>query len=149
MCQTNAIVAVFLAPYTHLVLGVEVAIRGLKKQPFAPRGKFNVSICLSLIGMLTLANFLVADFDQTPNFCFSSLFWFVRHYAVLCFGLLVAITTISLSAAVAIFVRLHRSLKVEVTARVAASRMVYYLALAGISNVRCAGVLAIIIVDDC
>ncbi|KAK4147184.1 uncharacterized protein C8A04DRAFT_9192 [Dichotomopilus funicola] len=126
--------AVFIAPYTHLVLGVEVAIRGLKKKPFAPRGKFNVSICLSLIGMLTLANFLVADFDQTPNFCFSSLFWFVKHYAVLCFGLLVAIATINLSAAVAIFIRLHRSLKVEVTARVAASRMVYYLALAGISN---------------
>jgi hypothetical protein len=36
---------------------------------------------------------------------------------------------------VVVFVRLHRSIKVEVTARVAASRMVYYLALAAISNV--------------
>ncbi|KAL1839192.1 hypothetical protein VTJ49DRAFT_1781 [Mycothermus thermophilus] len=126
--------AVFLAPYIQLVFGVEVAIRAVKKKPFEPRGKYNVSICLIIVVMMLLANFLVAMFDQSPNFCISSLFWFVAHYAEMCFGLLVAITSILLICAVTIFVRLHRSIKVEVTARVAASRMVYYLALAAISN---------------
>ncbi len=119
-----------------MVFGLDIALRALRKQPFAPRGKYNVSICLAIIGMLTLANFLVADFDQSPNFCLTSLFWFVAHYSVLCFGLLVAITAIVLVCTIVIFVRLYRSIKIEVTARVSASRMVYYLALAVISNVR-------------
>ena len=117
------------------MFGVEVAIRGLQKKPFAPRGKYNVSVCMSIVGMLVLANFLIADFDQSPNFCLTSLIWFVSHYSIVCFGLLVAIVSLVLISAVIIFIRLHRSIKVEVTARVAASRMVYYLALAAISNV--------------
>ncbi|KAK4148625.1 hypothetical protein C8A00DRAFT_38800 [Chaetomidium leptoderma] len=125
--------AVFIAPYTQLVFGVEIAMRALRKKPFAPRGKYNVPICLSIIGALLLANFLIADFDQAPNICISSLFWFVAHYSIICFGLLVAIAVIVLMSAVTVFVRLHRSIKVEVTARVAASRMVYYLALSVIS----------------
>lgn len=131
----DALAAVFIAPYTQLVFGVEVAIRALRKKPFEPRGKYNVSICLSIVGMLLLANFLIADFDRSPNFCLTSLFWFVAHYSVICFGLLVTIASIVLIAVVTVFVRLHRSIKVEVTARVAASRMVYYLALAVISIV--------------
>ncbi|KAL2126102.1 hypothetical protein VTI74DRAFT_1695 [Chaetomium olivicolor] len=126
--------AVFIAPYTQLVFAAEVAIRALRKEPFGLRRKFNVSICLSIVGMLVLANFLVADFDRSPNFCLSSLFWFVAHYSILCFGLLVAIVCILLICLTTIFVRLYRSINVEVTARVAASRMVYYLALAVISN---------------
>jgi hypothetical protein len=126
---------VFIVPYTQLVFGVEIAIRALRKKPFAPRGKYNASICLSLVGLLLLANFLIADFDRSPNFCLTSLFWFVAHYSVICFGLFIAIAAILLICTIMIFVRLHRSIKVEVTARVAASRMVYYLALAVISNV--------------
>ncbi|KAH6845481.1 hypothetical protein B0I37DRAFT_417014 [Chaetomium sp. MPI-CAGE-AT-0009] len=126
--------AVFIAPYTQLVFGAEIAIRSLRKNPFAPRGKYNVSICLSIVGMLVLANFLVANFDQPSDFCITSLFWFIAHYSVMCFGLLVAIASTVLASAVTVFLRLHRSIRVEVTARVAASRMVYYLALAVISN---------------
>lgn len=125
----------FIVPYTQLVFAVEIAIRALRKQPFAPRARYNVSTCLSIIGMLILANFLVAVFDRSPNFCLTSLFWFVAHYSVLCFALFVAITAIVFICTVVIFVRLLRSTKVEVTARVSASRMVYYLALAVISNV--------------
>ncbi|KAK4038766.1 hypothetical protein C8A01DRAFT_17179 [Parachaetomium inaequale] len=126
--------AVFIAPYTQFVFGVEIAIRALRKKPFAPRGKYNVSVCLSIVGMLLLANFLIAGFDRSPDICLTSLFWFVAHYSVICFGLLVAIATVVLGSAVVVFIRLHRSIKVEVTARVAASRMVYYLALAVIST---------------
>jgi hypothetical protein len=126
---------VFVAPYTQLVFGAEIAIRALQKNPFAPRGKYNVSICLSIVGMLLLANFLVVTFDQPADFCITSLFWFISHYSVMCFGLLVAIASTVLASAVTVFLRLHRSIKVEVTARVAASRMVYFLALAVISNV--------------
>ncbi|KAK3299308.1 uncharacterized protein B0H64DRAFT_97368 [Chaetomium fimeti] len=126
--------AVFIAPYTQLVFGVEIASRALRKNPFAPRGQYNVSICLSIAWMLVLANFLVANFDQPSDFCITSLFWFISHYSVMCFGLLVAIASTIFASAVTVFLRLHRSINVEVTARIAASRMVYYLALAVISN---------------
>ena len=126
----------FIAPYIQLVFAVEMAIRALQRRPFAPRGKYNVTICLAIVGMLILANFLIAAFDRSPDFCLTSLFWFVAHYSALCFGLFVAIAAIVLTCTVVIFVRLHRSTKVEVTARVSASRMVYYLALAVISDVR-------------
>ncbi|GAB1314170.1 G-protein coupled receptors family 1 profile domain-containing protein [Madurella fahalii] len=126
--------AVFIAPYIQLVFGVEIAIRALRKQPFAPRGRYNVSVCLAIVGVLILVNFLVAAFDRARDFCLTSLFWFVSHYALLCFALLVAIAVIVLVCTIIIFVKLHRSIKIEVTSRVAASKMVYYLALAVIST---------------
>lgn len=126
----------FIAPYTQLVFAVEITIRALRKQPFGPRRRFNIPICLSLIGMLVLANFLVADFVRSPDLCLSSLFWFVLHYSVLCFGLLVVINSVLLICLVIIFFRLYRSIRIEETARVAASGMVYYLGLAIVSNVR-------------
>ncbi|KAK0674039.1 hypothetical protein QBC41DRAFT_70633 [Cercophora samala] len=135
-CTMMALVmlpAVFLAPFIQLVFGVELTMRALRKELFAPRGKWNVSICSALVGLFTLAMFLVADFDQSPNFCLTSLFWFVAHYSTACFGLLTAIASILIICTVVIFIKLHSSTQVEVTARVAASRMVYYLALGAIS----------------
>ncbi|KAK4173111.1 hypothetical protein QBC36DRAFT_195416 [Triangularia setosa] len=135
-CTMMALVmlpAVFLAPFIQLVFGVELTIRALRKEIFAPRGKWNVSICSALVGLFTLAMFLVADFDQSPNFCLTSLFWFVAHYSTACFGLLTAIASILIICTVVIFIKLHSSIQIEVTARVAASRMVYYLALGAIS----------------
>lgn len=121
-----------------MVFGVEIAARALRKkdQPFAPRAKWDVTICLAIIGMLCLVNFLVANFDRSVNFCLLSLFWFVEHYVTGCFALLVGIVSILMICVGIIFTKLTRSIKIEVTARVAASRMVYYLALAILSNVR-------------
>ncbi len=128
-------VALFIAPYIQLVFGIEIALRGLRKKPFQPRRKWDVTICMTIVGLLTLTSFLVADFDRTIDFCFTSLFFFLAHYSTGCFATLTAIASVLLICTVIIFVRLHRSIKIEVTERVVASRMVYYLALAVISNV--------------
>lgn len=117
------------------MFGLEVTIRSLLKKPFAPRGRWNVTICLSVVGLLLLVNLLVAILDRSSNFCITSLFWFLAHYSVGCFGLLVGISALLLVCAVVVFVRLHRSNKVELVERAAASRMVYYMALAIISEV--------------
>lgn len=126
----------FLVPFIQMVFGVEIAVRAFQKdQPFAPRAKWTVSICLTKVGLLTLTTFLVANFQRAKNTCLLSLFWFVAEYSMGCFILLVVIVTTLLACAVIIFVKLHKSIKVEVTARVNASRMVYYMALAAISTV--------------
>ncbi|KAL1845928.1 hypothetical protein VTK73DRAFT_392 [Phialemonium thermophilum] len=125
---------VFLVPYIQFVFAIEITMRALQKKPFPPRGKWTVSICLTTVGLLVLANFLVADFVQSRDFCFGSLFFFVAKYAMGIFAVLTTITAVLLVCAVALSTVLHRSNKIETTERVTGSRMVYYLALATISN---------------
>ncbi len=122
-------------PYIQLVFALEVTLRGLRKEPFPPRRKWAVTICLVIVGMLLLVNFLVADFVRSPDICFGSLFYFVASYAGGCFVALLVIAIIIAACTVIIFVRLSRSAKMETSERVAASRMVYYLTLAVVSIV--------------
>ncbi|KAJ9148338.1 RBR-type E3 ubiquitin transferase [Pleurostoma richardsiae] len=124
----------FIVPYIQLVFGVEVTLRGLRCKPFPSRGKWDVSLCMAIVGMFLLANFLVADFIRTPDFCFSSLFLFLKLYSVGCFALLAGITATLIGCFAVIFLRLSRNSGIDATERVAASRMVYYIALAIISN---------------
>lgn len=125
----------FIVPYIQLVFGVEFAIRGLRKKPFPARGRYTTTICLIILGMLLLTNFLVADFIRSPDFCFASLFWFVAIYSRGCFAVLLAIDIILVLCTAIIFVRLTRSTKIDIAERISASRMVYYLALGILSNV--------------
>ncbi|KJR81209.1 uncharacterized protein SPSK_01035 [Sporothrix schenckii 1099-18] len=126
--------AVFIVPYIQLVFGVEFAIRGLRKKPFPARGKYTTTVCLIVLGILLLTNFLVADFIRSPDFCFASLFWFVAIYSRGCFAVLLAIDIILVLCTAIIFVRLTRSIKIDISERISASRMVYYLALGILSN---------------
>ncbi|CAK7233392.1 hypothetical protein SBRCBS47491_008592 [Sporothrix bragantina] len=126
--------AVFIVPYIQLVFGVEFAIRGLHKKPFPERGRYTTTICLIVLGILLLTNFLVADFIRSPDFCFASLFWFVAIYSRGCFAVFLAIDVILVVCTAIIFFRLTRSTQIEISERVSASRMVYYLAMGILSN---------------
>ncbi|KAL7625018.1 hypothetical protein AAE478_004232 [Parahypoxylon ruwenzoriense] len=126
--------AVFIVPYIQLVLGLEVTFRALKRSPFPPRGKWNIAICLAIIKLLLTITGLVGFFIRPPNFCFASLFWFVAKWAEGGFVLLVAIVVVLTLCTVIIFMKLTRYSIIETSERVSASRMVYYLALAVITN---------------
>lgn len=130
-------IAVFIVPYIQLVFGLEVVIRSLqRKVPFPPRGKWNVTICIAIVGTLLLVTYLVTHFIRPPNFCFASLFWFLQRYrrgALILFSL---IAVVLLASTVIIFLKLHRNASIDSVERVAASRMVFYLSLGFISSVR-------------
>lgn len=126
--------AVFIVPYIQLVFALEVAIRSLRKNPLPPRGKWNVTICLAIVGTFLLITYLVTLFIRPPNFCFASLFWFVQRWKEGCFALLVLISAVLFGCAMIIFFRLHNNSRIENAERVAASRMVYFLAVAFIST---------------
>ncbi|KAJ2902986.1 hypothetical protein MKZ38_010570 [Zalerion maritima] len=126
--------ALLLVPTTQFVLGCELLLRGVKSQPFQERGRWMVPICLAIVGLITLVNFLVADFLRVDDKCFMSLFWFVSDYAVGIFILLAAYGALLLGTAIFLFVKLTRMSKIEPTERVNASRMIYFLALAVLSN---------------
>lgn len=112
-----------------------MAIRSLRKNPLPPRGKWNVTICLAIVGTFLLITYLVTLFIRPPNFCFASLFWFVQRWKEGCFALLVLISAVLFGCAMIIFFRLHNNSRIENAERVAASRMVYFLAVAFISTV--------------
>ncbi|CCF42440.1 hypothetical protein CH063_12440 [Colletotrichum higginsianum] len=126
--------AVFIVPYIQLVFALEVAFRSLRKNPLPPRSKWNVTICLAIVGTFLLATYLVTLFVRPPNFCFASLFWFVQRWKEGCFVLLTFISVALLASTLIIFFRLHNNAKIENSERVAASRMVYFLAVAFIST---------------
>ncbi|KAJ4389203.1 hypothetical protein N0V93_006666 [Gnomoniopsis smithogilvyi] len=126
--------ALFLVPFTHLVFGVEAALRGIRSN-FAPRGKWNITICLAIVGAMTLVTLIVAIVEKAPDFCFASLFWFIRTYSTGGFAVFVTVATLTLIVMGTIFLKLNRSRNISPTERVAASRMIYYLALGFISEV--------------
>lgn len=124
-----------MVAYIQLVFGLETTFRGLRTRPFAPRGKWAVPVCLGAVGLLLLATFLVAFFIKTPDFCFASLFWFVARYSIGCFGAFLGITVFLAKYAILIYIRLRRSTRIEASERVAASRLIYYMAFGVLSNV--------------
>lgn len=122
-------------PYIQLVFTVEITLRALKSNPFPPRSKWTVAICLTIVKIALLATGLVTFFIRAPNFCFASLFWFVAKWAEGGFGLLIAIAVILAACAVILYIKLTRNSMIEDEERVSASRMIYYIALAIIPNV--------------
>ncbi|KAI1500552.1 hypothetical protein F5X99DRAFT_419116 [Biscogniauxia marginata] len=126
--------AVFIVPYIQLVFGLEITFRALRKRAFPRRAKWDVSICLAIISTLLLITGLVSIFIRPPSFCFASLFWFVARWAEGGFVLLLGIAIILAICAVVLSLRLTRCTTIEPTQRVGASRMVYYLLLAVVSN---------------
>lgn len=122
-------------PYLQLVFGVEVTLRAVRSKPFPPRGNWAVAICLAVFCLILLATGLVAFFIRAANFCFASLFWFVTKWAEGGFVLFTLVSVVLAVCTVTIFVQLTRHATIETTERVIASRMVYFLGVALVSNV--------------
>ncbi|KAI0457036.1 hypothetical protein F5B21DRAFT_107375 [Xylaria acuta] len=125
---------IFIVPYIQLVFTIETTLRALKSNPFPPRSKWTVAICLTIVKIALLATGLVTFFIRAPNFCFASLFWFVAKWAEGGFAILIAIVVIMAACAIIIYMKLTRYSMIEDDERVSASRMIYYIALAIIPN---------------
>lgn len=123
-------------PYIELVFVLETTIRALRSNPFLPRSKPTVVICLLIIGTLLLTNFLVEYFSRAPDYCLRFLSWKLEKYAAGCFVVLLLISVTQLICVVNIFVRLKESNTTNTRERVAASRMMCYVAAGILSNVR-------------
>ncbi|KAI0119456.1 hypothetical protein F4814DRAFT_447271 [Daldinia grandis] len=126
--------AIFIVPYIQLVFGLEVTVRALRSRPFLPRSKWNVPICLAIVGVLLLTTGLVGYFIRPPTFCFASLFWFVARWAEGGFVVLLIIAVTLAICTVITFLKLTRCSTIEDSERISASRMVYFLTLAFVTN---------------
>ncbi|OBT63269.1 hypothetical protein VE03_07942 [Pseudogymnoascus sp. 23342-1-I1] len=121
--------ATFLPSYIHIVFGVECAIRSLRKEPFKPRGKYDVTICISAVALMIIGSWIPTQISKQPNHCFASLMWFVTNFGVAGLGILCAIAFFAISSSVIIFYRLSTHKVIDQHQRIAASRVVYYLIL--------------------
>jgi uncharacterized membrane protein HdeD (DUF308 family) len=130
--------ATFLVPFIQLIFGIETTLRAFAQQPFPARRKWVVplGVAVAIAGLVAL--YAVTLKLRPPELCFASLFWFTQAWRPVCFGLLVAITSTLLLCLFVVFFRLRHGKVTSAVERTSASHMVYYIAVAVISNVRSA-----------
>ena len=124
--------AIFLLGIITFVFGVDLAIRALKPERFAPKGKWTTTICIGAISFLTLMAWMPTVAWPMYNRCFASLIWFPMRYELLMLVVLVVLIGSFLILAVIISIQLMRTPGVEQNQRIAASRMCYYLIMAAL-----------------
>lgn len=129
------IVALFIVPYLQLVFGLECAIRSFRSIPFQARGKYDVAICLVVVFLMLIITWIPSHIWPEPDTCFASLVWFITRYGKLGFVLLSVTGGLMIMSALTIFIRLSTVNLIDQHQRIAASRMVYYLALGIVSMV--------------
>jgi len=120
----------FLVPYIQVVFGLECAIRSFRSLPFQARGKYDVTICIATVLLMTLATWIPTHIHPQKDHCFASLVWFVSDFSIVALFILAIIAGFALISAVTIFCRLSSFTSIDRNQRIAASRMVYYLVLA-------------------
>ncbi|KAH6655119.1 hypothetical protein BKA67DRAFT_226745 [Truncatella angustata] len=127
--------AVFIVPFLQLIFGIELTLRGFRRIPFPSRGHWTVAICLAVWSTLLVITGLVTFFIPSADFCFASLFWFVAKWAEGGFALFTVISVVLVGCVITVFLKLTRHSTIETSTRVEASRMVYFLSVAIVSNV--------------
>ncbi|UNI19030.1 hypothetical protein JDV02_005249 [Purpureocillium takamizusanense] len=125
--------ALFIVPYIQLVFGVETIQRALRRYPFPQRLRYTIPVCLAIVVVGLIGTYVVTRFVLPPEFCFASLFWLVRRWALGCFVLTTTIASVLLIGSIITLVRLYRTAGISETERIAASWMACYMLLATIT----------------
>lgn len=121
---------VWLVAIILVVFGVEVAYRGFKDEKFGPRGPWNTPICWSTVAFLMLLIWIPSRAREAePDRCLANLIFFASTWSD--FG--VAINSLLVLAYLVlgslITWKLYKTAQIDREERIAASRMVYYLAV--------------------
>lgn len=113
--------------YITLVFGIEMAWRSLRPDRFAPRGKWNTTICIAAVSVLLLVTWMPTVAWPMYNRCFGSLIWFSMRYDLLTLIILCILAFLCLLLAAIISIQLMRTPDMDPNERISASRMSYYL----------------------
>jgi hypothetical protein len=104
-----------------------MAWRSLRSERFAPRGKWNTTICIAVVSFLLLVTWMPAVAWPMYNRCFGSLIWFSMRYDLLTLIILCILVFGCLLLAAIISIQLMRTTQMDPNERISASRMSYYL----------------------
>jgi hypothetical protein len=146
--QHLTVAAIYLIGYITLVFGIEVAIRALRKDRFAPRGKWNTTICVAVVSFMLLLTWIPTVVWPMSNTCFGSLIWFPMRYDLLMLVLLSILVSSLLLLAALISIQLMRTPEVDHNERISASRMTYFLLVTALIYVSTPRVFAALSSDN-
>lgn len=107
-------------------------MRAFKYERFAPRGKWNASICVGVIAFMLLLTWMPTVAWPMYNRCFGSLIWFPVRYELIAIVIISVLVALFVLLAALISTQLMRSGNVDPNERIAASRMCYYLLMAAL-----------------
>ncbi|KAG9384724.1 hypothetical protein A1F94_004271 [Pyrenophora tritici-repentis] len=124
--------AIFLVGYITLVFGIEVVVRAFKRERFAPRGKWNTTICIAVVSFMLLLTWMPTVAWPMSNTCFGSLIWFPMRYDFLMMIILAVMVFCLLAVAALISIQLMRTPGLDPNERISASRMTYFLLVAAL-----------------
>ncbi|CAE7196388.1 hypothetical protein PTNB85_05666 [Pyrenophora teres f. teres] len=124
--------AIFLVGYITLVFGIEVVVRAFKRERFAPRGKWNTTICIAVVSFMLLLTWMPTVAWPMSNTCFGSLIWFPMRYDFLMMIILAVMVFCLLAVAALISIQLMRTPGLDTNERISASRMTYFLLVAAL-----------------
>lgn len=113
-----------------------MGMRALKRERFAPKGKWTTTILVGFICFLTLMMWMPTIIWPMFNTCFASLIWFPMRYELLMTVVLIIFISTFLLLAAIISIQLMRTTKIDPNQRIAASRMCYYLIMSTFLYVR-------------
>ncbi|KAF2710688.1 hypothetical protein K504DRAFT_376599 [Pleomassaria siparia CBS 279.74] len=134
-CRSMAMIAypaIFLLGYVTLVFGIETAWRGLKRERFAPRGKWNSPACLVSILALLLATWMPTIAWPMFNRCLGDLVWFTMRYELISITVLSIMVFAFFLLTAMISIQLMRTPDMDHNERISASRMCYYLLMVSV-----------------
>lgn len=112
-----------------LVFGLETAFRSLRRVRFPSRNRWHIPTAIAMIATMTFAAWATANVFPTRGKCLTGLIWWTARYAKLAVVLALGLLALYPASAVIITVQLVKTVTVDKAERIAATRVVYYLAV--------------------
>ncbi|KAH0534164.1 hypothetical protein FGG08_007242 [Glutinoglossum americanum] len=121
--------AIWLVPITIKVFAAETAIRALRNPRFPPRGRKTIPACLAAILILIVVMWAPSRIYPAEDRCIASLMFYIRSKGKAGVVSILCIAGVIIISLVITLVQLSRNVQIRKDERIAASRMVYYLAI--------------------
>lgn len=129
-CCLPFTLAVWIVGFVLLVFATEAVYRGLRKNRFAPRGRWNTPICWTIVViMLALTSIAPIIRPRRDDRCLASLLLWASPWSDIAIVVTSSLIFLYIVLGLILTVQLVRTVKLEREERIAASRIVYYLAL--------------------
>ncbi|KAK2591018.1 hypothetical protein QQS21_011296 [Conoideocrella luteorostrata] len=125
--------AFFIVPYIQFTFGLEAIFQAVRPyQPFSRRYKWSLPICLAVSVLGLIGTYVLTRFVLPPNFCFASLFFFLRRWGIGCFGMVIGIASTLLMGSLVTVYRLYQVSGIGEQQRITASWMAWFMALGAV-----------------
>ncbi|KAL8856768.1 MAG: hypothetical protein Q9178_006605 [Gyalolechia marmorata] len=129
-CESTAKVvwpALWIAPYTIFVFGLDTGARSLQGKRFPAQSRLSLLVCIVAILVAVLLTWIPSYIFPSQDLCLATLVWWTTKYANIGLTICSGILFTNAVCALVITSQLMRTVDIAHNQRIAASRAVYYL----------------------